>query len=36
MPREAVLLGAVDRVLPLDAIGPAVAQLVGGRVGGKR
>jgi two-component system chemotaxis response regulator CheB len=25
MPREAVLLGAAERVLPLDAIGPAMA-----------
>jgi two-component system, chemotaxis family, protein-glutamate methylesterase/glutaminase len=30
MPREAVLLGAAQRVLPLCAIGPAVADLVGG------
>jgi two-component system, chemotaxis family, protein-glutamate methylesterase/glutaminase len=27
MPREAVLLGAADRVLPLDEIGPALATL---------
>ena len=30
MPREAVLLGAVDRVLPLGAIGPALAALAEG------
>ncbi len=29
MPREAVLLGAVERVLPLGEIGPALASLVG-------
>lgn len=27
MPKEAVALGAADRVLPLDAIGPSLAQL---------
>jgi two-component system chemotaxis response regulator CheB len=30
MPREAALLGAVERVLPLHEIGPALADLVGG------
>jgi two-component system chemotaxis response regulator CheB len=30
MPREAVLLGAVERVLPLHEIGPALAGLAGG------
>jgi two-component system chemotaxis response regulator CheB len=33
MPREAVMLGAADRVLPLVEIGPAIAQLVTARVG---
>jgi two-component system chemotaxis response regulator CheB len=33
MPREAVMLGAADRVLPLVEIGPAIAQLVTTRVG---
>jgi two-component system chemotaxis response regulator CheB len=33
MPREAVMLGAVDRVLPLDQIGPTLATL-GGQRGG--
>jgi two-component system, chemotaxis family, protein-glutamate methylesterase/glutaminase len=32
MPTAADATGAVDRVLPLDAIGPALAALVGGRV----
>ena len=31
MPREAVLLGAVDRVLPLHEIGPALAALASAR-----
>jgi two-component system chemotaxis response regulator CheB len=31
MPREAVLLGGATRVLPLDAIGPALAALAPGR-----
>jgi chemotaxis response regulator CheB len=34
MPREAVLLGAAERVLPLDAIGPTLAALAGVRAGG--
>jgi two-component system chemotaxis response regulator CheB len=29
MPREAVLLGAAQRVLPLDQIGPGIAQVLG-------
>ncbi|HEX4339658.1 MAG TPA: chemotaxis-specific protein-glutamate methyltransferase CheB [Polyangiaceae bacterium] len=29
MPREAALLGGAERVLPLDAIGPALTQLAG-------
>ncbi len=36
MPREAALLGAADRVLPLSDIGPAVAALVRAREGAKR
>jgi two-component system, chemotaxis family, protein-glutamate methylesterase/glutaminase len=28
MPREAALLGAADRILPLDQIGPEIAQLI--------
>jgi two-component system, chemotaxis family, protein-glutamate methylesterase/glutaminase len=36
MPREAVLLGAADRVLPLPEIGGAVAELAGRRDGGRR
>jgi two-component system chemotaxis response regulator CheB len=36
MPREAVLLGAVEHVLPLDEIGPALATLVGRREGTRR
>jgi two-component system chemotaxis response regulator CheB len=31
MPREAVLLGAASRVLPLDEIGPALVALAPGR-----
>jgi two-component system, chemotaxis family, protein-glutamate methylesterase/glutaminase len=31
MPREAVRLGAAQRVLPLDAIAPALVELAGGR-----
>ena len=34
MPREAVLLGAAERVLPLAEIGPAIAALRGPRNGG--
>jgi chemotaxis response regulator CheB len=34
MPREAVLLDAVDRVLPLYAIGPALASAAFGPVVG--
>jgi len=30
MPREAVVLGAAERVLPLEKIGPALLQLAGG------
>jgi two-component system chemotaxis response regulator CheB len=33
MPREAVLLGAAARVLPLRAIGPAVTELLSGKRG---
>jgi two-component system, chemotaxis family, protein-glutamate methylesterase/glutaminase len=36
MPREAVRLGAADRVLPLAEIGGAVAELAGRRDGGRR
>lgn len=36
MPREAVLLGAVERVLPLAEIGGAIAELVCRRDGGRR
>jgi two-component system chemotaxis response regulator CheB len=36
MPREAALLGAADRVLPLDQIGRAMAQVLVRRDGGKR
>jgi two-component system chemotaxis response regulator CheB len=32
MPREAVLLGAAGRVLPLNEIGPALARSVMGKV----
>lgn len=35
MPREAILLGVVDHVLPLSEIGPALSTLVRSRVGGK-
>ncbi len=35
MPREAVLLGAAERVLPLADIGGAIAQLTGKRIGGR-
>lgn len=35
MPREAVLLGAVERVLPLGEIGPALAEAVGAFHGGR-
>jgi two-component system chemotaxis response regulator CheB len=31
MPREAVLLGAAQKVLPLDQIGPEIAQVLAGR-----
>ena len=31
MPREAILLGGVERILPLDEIGPALAALNAGR-----
>jgi two-component system chemotaxis response regulator CheB len=30
MPREAILTGAVEQVLPLDRIGPAIARVAGG------
>jgi two-component system chemotaxis response regulator CheB len=33
MPREAVLLGAAEQVLPIGAIGPAIGQLAGQRGG---
>ncbi len=33
MPREAILLGAAERVLPLGAIGPAIVAAVGQREG---
>ncbi len=33
MPREAAILGAAEQVLPLDAIGPALAELVSVRGG---
>jgi two-component system chemotaxis response regulator CheB len=33
MPREAVLLGAAQHVLPLGEIGPAIARLTGDRRG---
>jgi two-component system chemotaxis response regulator CheB len=35
MPREAVLLGAAMRILPLGEIGPALGQLRSGAVGGR-
>jgi two-component system chemotaxis response regulator CheB len=35
MPREAVLLGAAERVLPLGSIGPLLATLALARVGGE-
>jgi two-component system chemotaxis response regulator CheB len=31
MPREAALLGAVEHVLPLEQIGPALSTLAGSR-----
>lgn len=34
MPREAALLGAADRVLPIEAIGPSIAGLMGHSTGG--
>jgi two-component system chemotaxis response regulator CheB len=34
MPREAIILGAAERVLPMGEIGPAVAELVGIDMGG--
>jgi two-component system chemotaxis response regulator CheB len=36
MPREAALLGAAERVLPLDQIGRALGQVVVRREGAKR
>lgn len=33
MPREAAILGAAEQVLPIDAIGPALAELAGVRGG---
>ena len=36
MPREAVLLGAVEHVLPLDEIGPALSTLTGFRQAARR
>ena len=33
MPREALLLGAAQRILPLDEIGPALASLAGSSPG---
>lgn len=35
MPREAVILGAAQRVLPLHGIGPCLANLVGGQASGR-
>ena len=35
MPREAALLGAAQRILPLGEIGPALAALAGQPPGGK-
>ena len=36
MPREAVLLGAAERVLPLDQIAPALLRLAGCPESGRR
>jgi two-component system chemotaxis response regulator CheB len=35
MPGEAVRLGAVERILPLDEIGPTLALLPGSKLGGQ-